>query len=59
MKAHEEARAEIKDAILDSSKLAHAMGYIDGLRDALDPKNRAELTRQLREYDQKKSVRRC
>lgn len=59
MEALEGAKAELEDAILDSNKLAHMAGYIDGLRDALDPKNRAELARQLREYDREAPVKRC
>ena len=59
MEALEGTKAELEDAILDSNKLAHMAGYIDGLRDALDPKNRAELARQLREYDREAPVKRC
>ena len=59
MDTPEYMKSELEDAILDSNKLAHMAGYIDGLRDALDPKNRAELARQLREYDREAPVKRC
>ena len=46
-----EERQEIATEITEVSIMHHETGYFQGLRDALDPENRAYLLKVLREHE--------